>query len=130
MKISKLLIDLVLGLCVVAIIVGGCMSCAHAATLRVAMTAPALDNGGACGVGAILIPASDSVWVFVQATGINDSVRVVPGASVVRTFTVPPGNYSVRAYAARFLKDGTKVSGCDTTATLKAISQPGSVLLQ
>jgi hypothetical protein len=126
--LATICVVLVVGLIGLAI-GSGCTSCAHAATLRISMTAPLQDNGGLCGGTAFLIPALDSVWVFVElpALAIRDSLRVLPGAAVLRTFSLPPGTYSIRAYAARFLKDGTKISGCDTVTTKATISSPGSV---
>ena len=105
-----------------------CAPSTQAATLRLRCTAPALSNDGTCTLRVLapLAPAT-LVTVHFQATGpfaFEDSILTVAGAPVTDTRTVPPGLYTVRAWAS----DSGGVS-CDTTVTARVWAAPAPVQL-
>lgn len=95
------------------------------ATLRVRATAPTTLNDGTCDAP-IFSVARDSIWLVFDVQGrAPDSVRVAPGDSVTRAWTVAPGDYVVRCYARN-----SAGAGCKTSIVAAAPAPPASPSLQ
>ena len=106
---------------------GGCSSCAHSATLTLRGTAPAQDNGGTCTAPQLVANVSASVRIVFAWSGPasgTDSLSVTPGTAFTFTRTVPPGAYTIRAWAA-----DAGGAGCDTTLSVTVKNPPWRVQL-
>ncbi len=95
-------------------------SCGSA--LRVKATAPTQDNDGTCSAP-VLYPAGavPRMMHFAYSGPVagEDSIATTAGTTVTFTRTVPPGTYTVRAWAS-----DAGGPGCDTTTVVVVKAPP------
>lgn len=98
------------------------------ATLRVKATAPTNDNDGSCAAPVLYAaPAAAPRVLHFAWTGPvsgEDSVTTTAGTLVTYTRGVPPGTYTVRAWAS-----DAGGPGCDTTTVVVVKAPPAKPTL-
>ena len=115
---------LLLAALVLAGALGSCSS-----TLRLTATAPAFDNDGLCSSPVLLAvgPLAPRMMHFRWNGPVvgEDSLAATAGNAVVFTRTVPPGLYTIVAWAS-----DSGGAGCDTTITRRLKAAPWRVGIQ